>query len=150
MKYRYRRHYAHTAWIARGIKILALVLFGWWLCAALTDPTTVTKEVSVPIVVPDPYTVEVTKTVEREPSKECTYLIRAVKDLNTATDALSATKATFTKMVRDIKANIGTQNPNDGVALKRAFWKAENEMNNAYIDIGTAQTTIDRYEGACD
>ncbi|AXH68145.1 membrane protein [Gordonia phage Niagara] len=152
MKHKYRRHYAHTTWIARGIKILCLVLLGWVLCAAWTDPVveTHTEEVKVPIVVPDPYTIKVTETVERKPSKECGYLIRAVNQLTEATDALSATKADLTWMVKEIKGAIGTQDPNTGVALRRDFWKVENEMNNAYIDIGTAQTHIERYKGACD
>ncbi|ANA86050.1 hypothetical protein BH766_gp81 [Gordonia phage Demosthenes] len=152
MKHKYRRHYAHTTWVARGIKILCLVLLGWWLCAAWTDPTVETETVTEEqvIFVPDPQVHTITKTVEKQQTKECGYLIRAVNDLNAATDALSATKADLTVMVRQIKANIGTQNPNDGVALKRNFWRVENEMNNAYIDIGSAQTRIAQLEGACD
>lgn len=152
MKYRRPRHYNHTRWMAGGIKILALILLGWAMCASFTDPTTdtVTKEVKVPIIVPDPQFVTETVTVEKKQTKECSYLLRAVDDLSTATDALSATKADMTRMVSEIKSNIGTQEPNDGVQLRRDFWKVENEMNNAYIDIGTAQTRIAHYKGACD
>jgi hypothetical protein len=135
----------------RGILIGALMMATLWgLVAGCTGPDVVTKTKTEVVTYTDVETQTITKEVEKPITQECEWYTQAVDDLTSALEVLSNSKAQMAEATRIFGASVKTGDTSQAVEVERQMRLAQTGMDNAWLDIGDAESDLDRYDGACE
>lgn len=128
---------------------LGLLLMGLaWLVHYSNEEPPLPEQVAV--IVPDPQVKTVTQTVEREASSECIAYLDAVNDLSEATSVLSKSRGAIDKVAVDLQKNLSTSDSFVVKRLQGELFEAQQDSIGAWVDIGKAKATLNKYEPGQD
>ncbi|QOR56237.1 hypothetical protein SEA_LINETTI_93 [Gordonia phage Linetti] len=91
-------------------------------------------------------TEQVEKEVPRKVNEQCKWYLEEVDNLVDGQWQLSLAKGRMKQMLDDMQVNVFTQDPFKIKELQGQMKSVQNEMNNAWVAIGDANSKIDRYE----
>ncbi|AMS02387.1 hypothetical protein SEA_GOURDTHYMES_93 [Gordonia phage GourdThymes] len=97
-----------------------------------------------------PTQVYVTEQVEvevpRKASEECKWYLEEVDNLVDGQWELSLAKGRMKQMLDEMQVNVFTQDPFKIKELQGKMSSVQNQMNNAWVAIGDANSKLDRYK----
>ena len=130
-------------WILPFLAGLAMMGMAWYMQSSSYQYEEV-KPVQPVIQVTDIKTV--TKEVRMPATNECVIYIDAVNKLREGQRQLSLTKGLMKIVLDDLQMNVFTDDPFVVKDLQKRMNELQQEMNNAWIKIGDASATVDKYE----